>query len=84
MSRPNIMSPDYVYRPWPEERRKKASAAAIARSGAKPGHRLLYRVQVPIQYWPLIKYVAQRYRNMEGPTLKETRAFIKKLLELLP
>jgi hypothetical protein len=37
-----ISDPNYVYRPWLEERRKAARAKAIERSGAKPGHRLVY------------------------------------------
>lgn len=78
------LPPGYVRPPWPLERRKKASAAAIARSGAKPGHRICYGINVPEPYWPLISFIVTRYRNLEKRTLKETKAYVQTLLGLLP
>lgn len=80
MSRPTIGSLGYVYRPWSDDRRTAARASAIARSGALPGHRKLYGVQVPERYWPAIKPLAVDYRNRDKATLVKTQRMIRKAL----
>lgn len=75
----------YLRRPWSEARRKAASLAAIAKSGAKPGHRLLYGINVHQRDWPLIAKAANRYRHGKGKArnLEQTRAFIRTLMRML-
>lgn len=78
MPRPTVSHPGYVYRPWSEDRRKKAKAAAVAGSGARPGHRILYGIQVPEEYWPLLNRPAAKYRNgKKKHTLVQTRKMIR-------
>jgi hypothetical protein len=76
-----ISDPNYVYRPWLEERRKAARAKAIERSGAKPGHRLVYGTNVPIEISEIVAAEAYRFRH-GGPKkrgLRATHAFMRRL-----
>lgn len=80
MSRPKISSADFVYRPWSEARRRAASKAAIARSGAKPGHRILYGIQVPENHWDGISYAAHQFRQKNN--LIATKRYIRYLMPI--
>jgi hypothetical protein len=63
------------------ERRKQASRDAIKRSGAKPGHRVLYGVQVPERLWAALVYDARKFR--EKHSLESTRSMIRTVLSYL-
>lgn len=83
MSRPLISSTDYVYRPWSLARRQAAKFAALKRSGAKPGHRKLYGIQVPEKYFSAMKSIAIEYRNGRKGSLSQTQRVIHKVLAII-
>lgn len=83
MSRPLISSTDYIYRPWSIARRQAAKAAALKRSGAKPGHRKLYGIQVPEKYFGAMKSIAIEYRNGRKASLGQTQRVIHKVLAMV-
>ena len=78
----SISDPRYVYRPWPEERRKAMSEAARRRSGAPPGHRMLYGVVVEDWLYDHIAPLIRRARA-NGHPLSAIRYAIKMLINLL-
>lgn len=77
-----ISDPNFVYRPWSEQRRKAASASAIERSGAKPGHRLVYGINVPVGLWKTVAIAAYRFRHARPGkrSWRATHAFVKRLI----
>lgn len=78
----SIAHPDFVYKPWSEERRKRAQEAAAQRLGAKPGHRIVYGVQVPREHWPSISKLATAARHADGLPMKKVQALIRRLVRL--
>jgi len=86
------LPPGYVRRPWTKDEKRAASERNARRLGAKPGHRIVYSVQVPIEMHRFIQFEAARFRNYgidklhkkklkKRPTLKETRKYVRKLKE---
>jgi hypothetical protein len=79
--------PDYVYRPWSEERRLAARAAALKRLGTPTGYRMIYGIPVPEDLFEEIHDFAVRYRydRQAGTTvpLWKVRDAILLILKLL-
>jgi len=81
-----ISDPDFVYQPWSEERRERASQAALRRIGTPPGHHLIYGVPVRIAIWKEVRDATSRFHYHKDGTrepLWKTRAFVVLLVELL-
>lgn len=57
--------------------------ASIARSGAKPGHRVRHAIQVPERYCLLVDYVMSRIYSKGNGNLNGKRSVIRKILKLL-
>jgi hypothetical protein len=78
--------PDYVYRPWSEERRERARQAALLRMGAPPGFHMIFGVPVAEAIWQDVREAAYKYHYRRDGTTEElwkTRAVIMLLVELL-
>jgi hypothetical protein len=74
----------YRYRPWSEERRRKASERAKARLGQTPTTALVYGVTVPVALAPAIRRSAYRAsRKRKGGELAAMKAIADMLAAAL-
>jgi hypothetical protein len=56
--------PDFVYTPWPKERRAMMSRIHRTRHGAPPGFSTVYGVHVPHQFSDVVRYWAHWICNV--------------------
>jgi hypothetical protein len=86
-----ITDPNYVYRPWPEDRRERARQAALQRLGTPPGFHLIFGVPVAEAIWKDVRDAANKFHYLKQGSdgrrhyepLWKTRAVVMLLVELL-
>jgi len=80
-----ISDPDFVYRPWSEERRERARQAALQRLGTPPGFHLIFGVPVAEAIWKDVRDAANKFHYHKHGTepLWKTRAVVMLLIEIM-
>lgn len=58
--------PNYVYTPWPAERRAKLRESLRKRLGNRKGHRRVYGVQVPLEHHAEVRRYAAEVARRRG------------------
>lgn len=78
-----MFHPDYVYRPMPEEQRKRLSEAHRRRLGNLEGHRCVYGVQVPETIWREVQKRAARIAGHGKASKADMRFFVRILIVMV-